>query len=176
MGKIAIYSSKNIENQKNKIIHNNAFILPNGDYVLAKGYTGCNPSHQLESSSLIIARDVLHKNILEEYEEYIKNHPDKGNLYYLRSILIHYYGLALFARVEHIESFNKRNQFFDYSVIPNPKYYGNDATKDQIDTLTKLFEINNDGTLVSTNQETSEYILKKVLNHQKNPDNWHREP
>ncbi len=161
MRRTTIYSSKNIENQKKEIIHNNAFILPNGDYILAKGYTGCNPSHQLESSSLIISRDVLHKNILEEYEKYIKNHPDKENLCYLRSILVHYYGLALFARVEYIESFNQREHFFDYSLIPNPKYYGNDATKDQIDTLTKLFEINNDESLVSINEETSEHILKK---------------
>ena len=33
-------------------------------------------------------------------------------------------------------------------MLPDPKYYGKTATKEQLNTLQELFKINNDGTLL----------------------------
>jgi hypothetical protein len=177
--KINIYLPSDIETQKGIIRHMNAFILPNGNFVLAKGYTGCNPSHQLESSALHISRYLTDTDLKKEYEEYIQQTTEKKKLHYLRTMLVHYYGFALFARVEHITAFNDRNTFFDYSLIPNPKYYGKEVTPEQISTLEKLFKLNDDGTLrpsnVGTHHVTSEDILTKVLQHKRSNDNWHSE-
>ena len=79
--------------------------------------------------------------------------------------------MALFARNEIIKSFKDRNKFSDRSIIPNPKYHEKEVTAEQISTLEKLFQLNDDGTLLTNEEET----LKKVLNHQKRYDNWHRE-
>ena len=68
--KITIYTPDNIGNQV-EIKHNNACILPNGNYILAKGYTGCNASHQLESSALQISRELI-GDIRTEYDEFVK--------------------------------------------------------------------------------------------------------
>lgn len=177
--KINIYLPSDIETQKGTIRHTNAFILPNGNFVLAKGYTGCNPSHQLESSALHISRHLTDTDLKKAYEEYIQQTTEKKPLYYLRTMLVHYYGFALFSRVEHIKSFDDRNVFFDYSLIPNPKYYGKEVTSEQIATLEKLFRLNDDGTLRNGNgnlsSKTSEEILAKVLQHKRHNDNWHNE-
>ena len=171
--KIKIYSQNLINTKKDIIKHNNAFILPSGDFILAKGYTGCNPSHQLESSALRICKYLTDKNLKEEY---INLNDNLHSLYYLRTMLVHYYGFSLFARVEHIKAFNDRSKFSDYSIIPNPKYYGKEATSEQLITLKKLFEINDDGTLLtSTYENTSDEIYQNVLKHKKHFNNWHRE-
>ena len=170
-----IYSLGDIDTKKDVIKHNNAFILPDGSFVLAKGYTGCNPSHQLESSALQICRKLTDKDLKKEYESYISQSDSTNPFYYLRSVLVHYYGCTLFARCEYIKAFNDRNNFFDYSIIPNPKYHDKDVTEEQVLTLKKLFEINDDGTLLTGCKETSEIIFQKVLQHRQPYDNWHRE-
>ena len=167
MKKLKIYLPNEIDES---IKHNNAFVLRDGSFILAKGYTGCNPSHQLESSSLSISRGFMDLDMVKLYEAYLKEH-NLNKLYYLRSMLVHYYGMGLFARVEHIKSFDDRGRFSDYSMIPNPKYYGMVATSEQLDTMTKLFELNDDGTLLSNSSET----LEKVFMLKRPYDNWHRE-
>lgn len=167
MKNLKIYLPSEIDES---IKHNNAFILRDGSFILAKGYTGCNPSHQLESSALTISRSFMDEDMVKLYEDYLKEH-DMNKLYYLRSMLVHYYGMGLFARVEHIKAFNDRNKYSDYSMIPNPKYYGKSATNEQLDTMAKLFELNDDGTLLSNSTET----LEKVFMLKRPYDNWHRE-
>ena len=88
---LKIYTPNIIEIEKDFFKHNNAFILTNGNFILVKGYTGCNPSHQLESSALHIYRNLTDQDLQKEYESYIqKNSLVKQH--YLRTILIHYYG------------------------------------------------------------------------------------
>jgi hypothetical protein len=128
--KLILYNQEDIMAKVNLIKHNNAVILPNGKFYLAKGYTGCNPSHQLESSALAIARKDIAYDIMAEYNAYCdKNDVSLSKRFrYLRSVLVHYYGYTLFARTELIKSFNDRNRFVDYSLTPNPKYYNKEAT------------------------------------------------
>jgi hypothetical protein len=182
--KLVLYSKSDIVTQSNLIRHNNAFIMQDGSFYLAKGYTDCNPSHQLESSALAIARKDIAYDIRLEYNSYLdklkSNQTDTDEniikrFYYLRSILVHYYGYALFARTELIKSYKERNVFCDQSLIPDPEYYGKSATSSQIETLERLFEINDDGTLYVNYYPpiTSKDILQKVLNHKNNSDNWH---
>jgi hypothetical protein len=78
--------------------------------------------------------------------------------------------------MELIKSYNDRNVFVDESLIPNPEYYGREATSSQIETLERLFEINNDGTLYVKfyPPTTSEDILKRVLSRKDYfGDDWH---
>lgn len=165
--KLKIYLPSEIDES---IKHNNAFVLRDGSFILAKGYTGCNPSHQLESSALTISRNLMDEDMVKIYEAYLKER-NLNKLYYLRSMLVHYFGMGLFARVEHIKSFDDRGRFSDYSMIPNPKYYSMVATSEQLDTMAKLFELNDDGTLLSDSSDTLEkvFMLKQLY------DNWHRE-
>jgi hypothetical protein len=175
--KFILYGQDDILTKTKLIKHNNAFIMPDGNFYLAKGYTGCNPSHQLESSALAIARKDIAYDIIAEYNAYCdKNDVSLSKrFYYFRSVLVHYYGYVLFARIELIKAFNDRNRYFDYSLIPDPKFYGKEATLMQIKTLEKLFEINDDGTLqFNYRKPTSQDIFQKVLIHKNIIDNWHR--
>jgi hypothetical protein len=178
-----LYSQNDIKSLGNELKHQNAFILSDGSFFLAKGYTGCNPSHQLESSALSISRQQFGYDIKEEYNKIIKeiaNNTGAVNnnikrLHYLRSILVHFYGYALFARIEMINSFKDRDRYIDYSLIPNPEYYGKEVTVGQISTLMQLFELNDDGTLLFNKYyaKTSDEVLCKVLTNQTNGASWH---
>ena len=77
--KLDIYTIEDIEKTPEKFVHNNAFIKPNGDIFIAKGYTGMNPSHQLESSALSIGRNVTDKQLSVMEELYDVN--DDGTLH-----------------------------------------------------------------------------------------------
>lgn len=173
--KLILYSQNDINDQLTLIKQNNAFILQDGSFYLAKGYTGCNPCHQLESSALDVLRDKIGFEIKKaDCKKYLLSNDENYKtkyLYYLRSILVHYYGYALFARQELISSYKDRNKFFDCSIIPNPEYYGREITPSQIQTLENLFRINDDKTL---RFGTSEETLKKVLSHDKYHSSWHR--
>ena len=177
--KLILYKQNDINGQLKLIRRNNAFILPDGSFYLAKGYTGCNPSHQLESSALAILREKIGYEIKKvDCESYFLSHDQNYKakyLYYLRSVLVHYYGFALFARQELINNYKDRNKFFDCSIVPNPEYYGKDITPSQTETLEKLFEINDNATLCfGFMNKNSEDILKKVLSHNKYHSSWHR--
>ena len=114
----------------------------------------------------------------EEYKSFIADNNLNQSLYYLRTMLVHYYGFALFARTEYIKSFDNRNKFFDQSLVPNPEYYEKQVTPEQIITLEKLFTLNDDGTLLfpkTLRPQTSEEILKRVLKHNNGSGNWHSE-
>lgn len=159
--------------------HQNAFILPTGHFYWAKGYIGCNPSHQLESSALWISRAEFgsafdlqetyrqaYQEIEEECQRMGKCRPKR--LYYLRSILVHFYGYVLFARQEDLFSPLGREQcFYDYSLIPDSDSYGKTATPAQLEVLHQLFEINRDDFAHSKDPNTSsERVFQKVLKHQ----------
>ena len=195
--KLNLYSQEDIIKNEGLLKHKNAFILPDGTFYLAKGYTFGNPSHQLESSSLDIIRKEIGFNIPKtECEEYFQNlgvnYSNKSHvnntsekkylLYYLRSILVHYYGYALFARREFESHWGDGKLYSDESMIPDPYYFGNDATEDQIEILKKLFELNTDRSWElaygrdrfkhSFDKDVGAYI-KSLSGHYKNY--WHRE-
>ena len=178
---ITIYTPDNIKKQVEVMKHNNAFILPNGSYVLAKGYTGCNPSHQLESSALQISRQLISPDIRAQYEDFVKdlelalNENNLPRLYYLRAILVEYYGWALFARTEDFKAWDDSGHFFEESLVPNSKYYGQIPTSEQIHTLREFFDINDDGTVISekNGNPSKEASLMRILSYENN-DSWHR--
>lgn len=183
--KLVLYRPTDISIKSEFIKHNNAFILPDGAFYLAKGYIGCNPSHQLESSALMILREIIGYDIKkEECADYFNsaginfyNHIvdiNSENFYYLRSILVHHYGYTLFARQESIESYNNRNKFYDCSLIPNPNFSDKKVTAVQIEVLKLLFELNNDKTFCLYPGESSADVLEKVLKCDKRHSAWHR--
>ena len=187
--KLDIYTIEDIEKTPEKFVHNNAFIKPNGDIFIAKGYTGMNPSHQLESSALSIGRNEFGNDFPQKfkraYERLIKEEQNLITLYYLRTILVHYYGYALFCRKEIIKAFDDRNKYVDCSLVPNPDYFGRNVTDKQLSVMEELYDVNDDGTLhpiivngewdyvdmvftpshnVETKEEYSQYILSKKCN------------
>lgn len=203
--KLQVYRVEDIKEKGEEIKKHNAFIRRDGTFYLAKGYTGCNPSHQLDSSALQVGRQDIGLDFIEKYKESYQNiEPSlityteeeklelfkeyvhfkvledrwlqlkEGRLkddtqisinvyeYYLesdikfrqervmqkrelqriRSILIHYYGYALFARKEDVDSELGRGKvFYDESIIPNPEYYGQSATEEQLETLEELYTL-----------------------------------
>lgn len=203
--KLKLYRVEDIREKEEEIKRHNAFIRSDGTFYLAKGYTGCNPSHQLDSSALQVGRQDIGVDFIEKYKENNKNiEPslitytdeeiqelatkleqyeymiklsikfrqervmDRLELKRIRSILIHYYGYALFARQENVKSKSGREQvFYEESIFSNPEYYGKRATKEQMETLKELFYIN----------DYSEIEDKKTLilieNHLASSDYWH---
>lgn len=150
--KLELHNLQEIDKEKSIFVHQNAFIKPDGTFYLAKGYTGCNPSHQIESSALWIGRKEIGDDFVQKFKEYYdklmweKQSPKY--LYYLRTILVHYYGYALFCRTEIIKSFKDRNRFYENSLVPDLELYGKEVTPEQIEVIRKLYEINDDGTLI----------------------------
>jgi len=170
---LKLYSLSDIERTPELIIHTNAFIRPDGGFYLAKGHTGNNPSKQLESSALMVAREDIAYDINAIYVAGLKKLVENGKspiiFSRLRNVLVHYFGYALFARVEFIRTGNVECRFTDESLVPNPRYYGKEITLKQQETLGKLFELNDDETLVSTRYfANSEEIFAKVLDHRYN--------
>lgn len=192
--KLQVYKVEDIREKGEEIKRHNAFIRRDGTFYLAKGYTGCNPSHQLDSSALQVGRQDIGLDFIEKYkesyqniepslityteEEYsellwqyacfealrnkyempmrhyewtlglnIKNRQKRVmlrcELQRIRSILIHYYGYALFAKKEDVDSkLGREKVFYDESIIPNPEYYGQSATEEQLETLEELYYLN----------------------------------
>ncbi len=181
--KVILLEPNIIKTESERIKHHNAFILSDGTFYLAKGYTGCNPSQQLESSALTIAKREFPYDMMAEYDNYFKGlmaddvakEKTIKRFYYLRSVLVHYYGYVLFARIEFIKNYNDRNKFFDESLVPNPQYYGEEPTKKQIEILESLFELNDDGTLLfDSHTETSNDVLQRVIMGRNDIRGWHR--
>ena len=175
MGKIQLplYCEEEIETKKEEILHHNAFIRKDGTFYLAKGYTGCNPHHQIESSALWIGRQDIGYDFEERFRDaYQKAGKNPKYLRYLRTILVHYYGYALFCRQQLIHLDKER--YVDESCVPFAKFYGHEATEEQIRVITKLFELNNDETFVLPYHCNSvEEKLEKVLRFQWNTPSWH---
>ena len=67
MEKLKLYTKNELKNNKELFVMKNAFIKPDGTIYLAKGYTGCNPWHQLESSALWVGRQDIGINFIEQY-------------------------------------------------------------------------------------------------------------
>ncbi len=156
--KHTVFNFSDIETKKVSLKHQNAFIFPNGQFCLANGYMGANHSQQLESSALQFSEEILQiSNIKKKYEIHLNSLVQKGasleeielrKFYYIRNILVEFYGYGLFARIQRMDVEPYREQFWDCSMLPDPKYYGKTATKEQLNTLQELFKINNDGTLL----------------------------
>ncbi len=170
--KLTIFNFSDIETQKVSLKHQNAFIFPNGQFCLANGYTGYDHSQQLESSALQFSQEVLQiNNIKERYEVHLHSLLKKGlteeeikfrKLYYIRDILVQYYGYGLFARIQRMDVYPEVKNFWDCSMLPNPKYYGKTATEEQIVTLKTLFQLNDDGTILPNwNEEFFQKLFKK---------------
>ncbi len=173
---LQIYSIQDMKTNKECILHHNAFILPDGKFYLAKGYTGCNPSQQLESSAKKIAKETISSHAWEDFENYPKEKDGKllPHFQQLRTILVHFYGYGLFARQEYRESYQGERQYFDYSILPNPQFYGKEATANQIETLRLLFELNDDGTFhPNPFMKTTESHIQKILEHKNDYTGWH---
>lgn len=172
--KLTIFNFSDIKTEGVSIIHQNAFIFPDGKFCLVEGYTGGNPSHQLEDYSLRISREILGIHDLKvryqmNFQELIKQglseeEINRRKLYYLRDILVHYYGYGLFARIQRMDVYPDIEQYWDSSILPNPIYNGKTATEKQIETLNALFELNEDGTVLpSWNGYSIENHISKVL-------------
>lgn len=227
--KLQVYKIEDIKLKADEIKKHNAFIRKDGTFYLAKGYTGCNPSHQLDSSALQVGRQDIGYDFIEKYKEnYQKIEPSlinyteeeklalfqqyihfkllgdrslefeegrlkddtpisinvykyclesdikfrqervmqKWELQRIRSILIHYYGYALFARKENVDSkLGREKVFYDESIIPNPEYYGQSATEEQLATLEEIYTL-----------DRSKNYIKKRLFYLKNhlgTSSWH---
>lgn len=193
--KLTLVKQNNLFNNGKQYIKQNAFIKPNGDFYLAKGYTGCNPWHQLESSALWVGRQDIGYDFVEKYNEFINklklNYKEYKNylealdkvssvefateVYDKRSILVHFYGYVLFCRTELVKTYKDDGTFYENSLVPNPNLYGKEATLEQINTLEKLFNIN-DGQDVSTTWHCKhisgkDEMLKLVFEHERY--RWH---
>lgn len=198
MKKLVLHNIQEINRDKDTFVKQNALIKPDGTFYIAKGYTGCNPWHQLESSALWVGRQEIGYDFIEKYQQYLKeleeNNPIKyqeylkrikdfsliegaTKLYDKRSVLVHYYGYVLFCRIELIKAFNDRDIFYDQTVIPEESLYGNKITLEQIDTLRELFNVN-DGQDVSLYGEgkrirDKEKMLEMVLAKKNHGRKWH---
>lgn len=178
--KLTVYQREDIQSKSRIIKHKNAFIKPNGEFILARGYTGLHPSEQIEKSATRIAKEITTTDIRKEYEEYLQSLWKMGRekealpqFRYLRDILVHYYGYAMFARREKLNQPHGKNHFIDYSMIPNVLYCGKEVTSDQIKTLRELFNLNDDGTLDPTFfAYTKEEHFQKVLTHRNDYEMW----
>lgn len=219
--KLKVYTIEDIRDKQEEIKLHNAFIKSDGTFYLAKGYTGCNPSHQLDSSALQVGRQDIGLDFIEKYkenyqniepslityteEEYsellwqyacfkalrdlrdkcempmrhyewaldfdIKNRQKRVmmrcELQRIRSILVQYYGYALFAMKEDVDSkLGREKEFYEESIIPNPEYYGKSATKEQIETLEELFYLN-------CSKNYAKKRLFYVENHLSGSYHWH---
>lgn len=219
--KLELYTKEDIRIKGEEIKRHNAFIRTDGTFYLAKGYTGCNPSHQLDSSALQVGRQDIGLDFIEKYkenyqnivpslityteEEYsellwqyacfkslrdlrdkcempmrhyewalgldIKNRQKRVmlrcELQRIRSILVQYYGYALFAMKENVDSkLGREKEFYEESIIPNPEYYGKSATKEQIETLEELFYLN-------CSEDFAKKRLFYVENHLSGSCYWH---
>lgn len=161
--RLTIYSISDITTRKVSVEQKNAFIFPNGTFCLSEGYTGYNPPQPLETKAKEIAEQVLNIYSLKTYynvqlqrllENGVKKEVvDSKRFYYLRDILIHYYGYCLFARVQRMDSLPQQ-EFWDASAIPSSDYFGKKATLEQLQTLQLLFEINQNKTLLPSWNET----------------------
>ncbi len=171
--KLTIFSIQDIKTQGVSIKHQNAFIFPNGGFCLAQGYTGRNSSQLLESSALEISKNFISNDIKLFHKIHLKKLEEAGmsaeeikkrEFYYLKSILVHYYGYGLFARVQRMDTKRNVEQFWDYSMLPDPEYFKKEATESQATTMKALFELNNDGTVLpSLNGDTIKKSIQKIL-------------
>lgn len=168
--------------------HQNAFIRKDGSFYLAKGYTGCNPYQQVESSALWIGRyDIgmdFEERFRSHYERLMRDGESPMYIKQLRTILVQYYGYALFCRCEIIKSFKDRDIFCDCSLVPDEAWYGQKVTSEQISVLRTFIEINEDGTLIRPKKlilpsyqtevcDTSDKVLSLILEHGNNRGYWH---
>ena len=100
--KLAIFNITDIAKRKVSIHQKNAFIFPDGTFCLSEGYIGFNPSQQLETTAQEIADKIINIPSLKEYYNVQlhlllqngmkKEEVDAKRLYFLRDILVHYYG------------------------------------------------------------------------------------
>ncbi len=198
MKKLVLHNIQEIDRNKDTFIKQNAFIRPDGTFYLAKGYTGCNPWHQLESSALWVGRQDIGYDFIVKYEEWLEKLKNTNcdefkeymgklrkvsnvigttKLWDKRSVLVHFYGYVLFCRTEFIRSFKDREIFYENSLIPNPSIYGKEITLEQKEVLSKMFDIN-EGQNVSSYSYSGhisdrDEMLKLVLEHRNNVGNWH---
>lgn len=169
--KLAIFNITDITKRKVSIQQKNAFIFPDGTFCLSEGYIGVNSSQQLETTAQEIADNIIKIHSLKEYyntqlqlllqKGMKKEVVDAKRLYFLRDILIHYYGYCLFARVQRMDILPKL-EFWDSSILPDFHYFEKSATIKQLQTLQALFELNKGKTMLpSWNEDSIQKVLKE---------------
>lgn len=197
MNKLTLLNFDKFEGNKKFLVKQNAFIKPDGSFYIAKGYTGCNPWQQLESSALWVGRQEFGQYFAEKYYDWLKYLEETNKEEYQRSlkrlreisnvekatylcdkrsILVHFYGLVLFCRTEVINSVIDRDKFFEESLLPDSLLYGKTMTDKQKDTLKKFFDINAEQnvTMFDKGQRITnkDEMLKLVLEN-KATRKWH---
>ena len=150
MSKLTIYNRNHIltSTKTDIIINHNAFVLPDGEFILADGFDSRNATHVVERSANEISKFLVpNKNILDEYRKCIHDDASAMRFYYLREILIHYYGLALYADTSSLNStfgIEYFNNMFSYFTIPASNYFGKQFTAEQFNTIKLLMRTNGD--------------------------------
>lgn len=165
MSKLVVYSLDDIiDDEKNIYIKaNNAFIYPNGNFVLAKGYDARNATYLLEQSANEINKSYTgEKNLLEGYRKFIRRYPDARKFYYLRDILIHFYGFVLFASTDSIVLTNPMDNYFENVIIPEKAYFSKSITIEQLTTLKSLYFLNSEDISDEDVSKLVKLELKKV--------------
>lgn len=198
MKRLVLHNVQEI-NEDNKIfVKQNALIKPDGTFYLAKGYTGCNPWHQLESSALMVGRQDIGFDFIQKYDQYLSYLEEKSpedyrlylenlrkvsrvinatKLYDKRSVLVHFYGYVLFCRTEIIKAFNDRDKFYEQSLISNSSICGKEMTLEQQETLEKLFNVNEGQNIYSYGYgkciTDKDEMLQLVLTNKNHGGRWH---
>lgn len=157
---IILFSLDDAKLNEKLFIRKNAFIKPDGTFYLAKGYSGNNYWQQVESSALWIGRKMYGDTFIGDNKNQA-TYP----LFDKRSILIHYYGLALFCRTELIGY--KDLCYADRTQVPDPKINQKELTEEQLITLRYFFALNESQNISAYNGEKivddTESLLKLAL-------------
>lgn len=145
MSKLVVYTLDDfLDDKKCKlIIENNAFIFPNGNFTLARGYDMRNATYEIELSARDINKSFRgDKNLLDNYRSYLADNPDARKFYYLRDVLIHYYGFVLFADTDSIKLQNPFDNFYSTFIAPEKRFFDKSITVEQLTTLKSLHLLN----------------------------------
>lgn len=111
------------------------------------------------SKALNIPFEIIENNIAQNTLAIKKVRKEK-EFDKIRTILIHFYGMALFARMEQVNTGIDNIKYYDHSVLPNPEWYGAKPTHDQITTMKMLMDLN-----YETGMDSSDVCIKKLKLH-----------
>ena len=145
MSKLVIYKKDDLFNYQKlrEIMASNAFVLKNGDFILVDGYELRNATHAIERSACVINRKLIKGlNLLEQYRIFLENHEYAPKLYYLREVLIHYYGLALFCDTDSLDIPRKHDKKYYHFILPDKDLFGKEYSNEQVDTIRELIKLN----------------------------------
>lgn len=164
MSKLTIYSRSDIlnTNLNDKIVAHNAFIFQDGTFTLADGFDLRKADYEIEQSANLVSRFLISKNnLLDQYRNFIKSNETARRFFYLRDVLIHYYGIALFADTYSISQKNIHDRDFDHFILPNYNYFEKKVSNDQLATLKLLMALNGEDMVPSDSDKIIHMIKEK---------------